>query len=170
MSYVEDNLLPEEKVLFTGKKSSAIFLRPIFAFIFALLFFIVLTRVPKTANPGDGFLALVIYLSIIIFLIVTSLLMVRAIITISTSEFAVTNKRILVKTGFVGRNTIELLLSKVESISVDQNVLERLLNFGTIIITGTGGTTQRVRAISDPIVLRKKINMVLEKINSLAGR
>lgn len=165
MSYVEDNLLPEEKVLFTGKISSAIFLRPLFALIFALLFFNILARGPKTTNPTNGVMALLIYLSIILFLIVASILMIRAIITISTSEFAVTDKRIMVKTGFIGRNTIEILLSKVESISVDQNVLGRLLNFGTIIITGTGGTAQRVRAISDPVIIRKRLNQVLEKVN-----
>ena len=165
MSYVEDNLLPEEKVLFTGKISSAIFLRALFAFIFALLFSFALIQLQKNTSPSKGFLALPIFMSTIIFLSVSSILMIRAIIAISTSEFAVTNKRIMVKTGFVGRNTVEILLSKVESISVDQNVLGRMLNFGTIIITGTGGTSQRVRAISDPIVLRKKINLVLEKIN-----
>jgi uncharacterized membrane protein YdbT with pleckstrin-like domain len=165
MSYVEDNPLPEEKFLFTGKISSAIFLRSLFALIFALLFFFIFSQGPKNVNPANGLLALVLFASTIIFLILASYLMIKAIVTISTSEFAVTNKRIMVKTGFLSRNTIEILLSKVESISVDQNVLGRMLNFGTIIITGTGGTSQRVRAIHEPVIIRKRLNQVLEKVN-----
>lgn len=165
MSYVEDNRLPEEKVLFTGKISSAIFLRSLFALIFALLFLVVLTQIQKSTNPTKGYIALLTFATIIIFLILASYLMIKAIITISASEFAVTDKRIMVKTGFLSRNTKEILLSKVESISIDQNVLGRMLNFGTIIITGTGETSQRVRAISDPILIRKKLNQVLEKVN-----
>ncbi len=167
MTYVEDNLLQDEKVLFSGKISTAIFLRPLFAFIFSLLFLYALIRIQKAANFTSGMMGFLFFVLTLSFLLATSITMIRAIIRISTSEFAVTNKRILVKTGFVRRNTIELLLSKVESIGVDQNVLGRLLNFGTIVITGTGGTAQRVAAVSDPITLRKKLNQVLEKINSL---
>jgi uncharacterized membrane protein YdbT with pleckstrin-like domain len=168
MTYVEDNLLQGEKVLFSGKISTAVFLRPLFAFIITLFLFYTLTQIPKSANFNNGFIVFLVFVLIFCFLISTFVLLIRAIIKISTSEFAVTNKRILVKTGFVRRNTVELLLAKVESIGVDQNVLGRLLNFGTVVITGTGGTSQRVYALSDPIVIRKRLNQVLERINTQA--
>ena len=53
-------------------------------------------------------------------------------------ELAVTTKRIIVKHGFIRRQTVEINLDKVESIQVEQGMLGRLFNFGTLIISGTG--------------------------------
>ena len=56
-----------------------------------------------------------------------------------TSEFAITNKRVIVKQGLISRQTLELNLQRVESVSVDQSILGRILGYGTITIIGTGG-------------------------------
>jgi uncharacterized membrane protein YdbT with pleckstrin-like domain len=79
-----------------------------------------------------------------------------------TTEFAVTNRRLIAKTGLIRRQTLEILLSKVESVSVDQNILGRVLNFGTVTVTGTGGTSESFLAIVDPINVRNKINQIIE--------
>jgi uncharacterized membrane protein YdbT with pleckstrin-like domain len=55
-----------------------------------------------------------------------------------------------------------MLLPKIESVSVNQNVLGRLLNFGTVTVTGTGGTKESFRAIVNPMGVRKKINHIIE--------
>ena len=78
-------------------------------------------------------------------------------ITYSSSEFGISNKRVLIKMGFIKRNSFETLLSKVESIGVEQSILGRFLNFGTIIITGTGGSKEYFYQISNPIKFRKKV-------------
>ena len=97
------------------------------------------------------------------FLLLYSILLgVQATIVMFTTEFAVTNRRVIAKTGFIRRHTLEILLSKVESVSVNQNILGRLLNFGTVTVTGTGGTRESFRAIVDPIDVRKKINQIIE--------
>ena len=57
-------------------------------------------------------------------------------------EFVVTNKRVIVKTGLISRRTLEMNLNKIESVNVDQSILGRLLNYGTITIIGTGGTKE----------------------------
>jgi uncharacterized membrane protein YdbT with pleckstrin-like domain len=75
-----------------------------------------------------------------------------------TSEFAVTNKRVIVKVGLISRRTLELNLSKVESIGVDQGIIGRIFGYGTIIIIGTGGTKERFRGIADPLGFRKAVN------------
>ncbi|MBA4376678.1 MAG: hypothetical protein C0401_10970, partial [Anaerolinea sp.] len=93
------------------------------------------------------------------------LLIIGAFVRLKTSEFAITNKRIIAKTGFIRRNAKEILLSRVESIGVDQNVLGRVMSFGTIKITGTGGTQQIVKALTNPLVIRKRINQVVENFN-----
>ena len=54
-----------------------------------------------------------------------------------TTELAITNKRVIAKTGLIERRTIEMFLEKIESIQVDQGVLGRMFNFGSVIISGT---------------------------------
>jgi uncharacterized membrane protein YdbT with pleckstrin-like domain len=74
-----------------------------------------------------------------------------------SSEFAVTDKRVLGKVGFIERESDETLLSKIEAIAVDQGVLGRILGFGTVTITGTGGTQESFPTISEPLEFRRQI-------------
>jgi uncharacterized membrane protein YdbT with pleckstrin-like domain len=74
-----------------------------------------------------------------------------------SSEFAVTDKRVLGKVGFIERDSAETLLSKIEAIAVDQGVIGRILGFGTVTITGTGGTQEPFPRISDPLEFRRQI-------------
>jgi uncharacterized membrane protein YdbT with pleckstrin-like domain len=170
MSYVEDNLLLNEKVLFSAKISPAIYLRPVFAFfIFVLLFFKAIQQMNSNSQLNQIFGSLVFLGSIACFLI-TVFLNIEAIVIKRTSEFAVTSRRVISKTGFIRRNTTELLLTKIESVGVSQNILGRILNFGTIKIHGTGGTHQRVSPITDPVLTRNKMNKVLERLHSQSNR
>lgn len=79
-----------------------------------------------------------------------------------TTELAITNHKVIAKTGFIRRNTIELRLSKVEGLSVDQGVLGRIFNFGTINITGTGGIKTPIPYIKNPVEFRRVLNEFLE--------
>jgi len=74
-----------------------------------------------------------------------------------SSEFAVTDARVLIKLGWIRRRSIEILVAKVESIVVDQPVLGRLLDYGTVIITGTGGTREAFDQIAAPLELREQV-------------
>lgn len=71
------------------------------------------------------------------------------------SEFVITNRRIIIKTGFIARNTFEMNLSKIESVSVDQTVMGRIFNFGSITIIGSGGTRETFHNIARPLDFRK---------------
>ncbi len=73
-----------------------------------------------------------------------------------TSEFAITNKRVVIKTGFVSRHTLEMNLSKVESVNVEQSILGRMLGYGSIIVIGTGGTTEVFGKIANPMEFRRQ--------------
>jgi len=73
-----------------------------------------------------------------------------------TDEFAITNKRIIIKTGLISRRTIELNLSKIESVNVDQSIFGRILGFGSVQIVGTGGTRETFTNINNPITFRKR--------------
>jgi uncharacterized membrane protein YdbT with pleckstrin-like domain len=72
-----------------------------------------------------------------------------------STELAVTNKRIITKSGLIQRNTTEMFLEKVESIQVDQGILGRIFDFGSITISGTGGDKSPVNSVSQPLEFRK---------------
>jgi uncharacterized membrane protein YdbT with pleckstrin-like domain len=74
-----------------------------------------------------------------------------------TSEFAVTNKRVVIKVGLISRRMIEMNLSKVESIEVRQDIPGRLVNYGTIVVIGTGGTKEPFTTIDDPLAFRRAV-------------
>lgn len=94
----------------------------------------------------------------IIFISLRSLftLFIAPIIDIWTDEFAITNKRVIVKTGLIRRRTVELNLAKIESVNVNQSILGRILGFGSIQIVGTGGTRESFTNIRKPLTFRKK--------------
>jgi uncharacterized membrane protein YdbT with pleckstrin-like domain len=171
MSYVKDNLMPNEKVLFTARVHLAIFLPSIFTFLITFAFFIyglnnsaIVSKVgspPPQVNSINLIGTMLLCVSFFLFLY-SVLLGLQALIVLFTTEFAVTNRRVIAKIGFIRRHTLEMLLSKIESVSVRQNILGRLINFGTVTVTGTGGTRESFRAIVDPIGVRKNINQIIE--------
>lgn len=77
-----------------------------------------------------------------------------------TSEFALTQNRVLIKAGFIRRRSLELRLTQVESVGVDQSVLGRVFGYGTIIVSGTGGTRERFSDIADPLEFRWHVQAI----------
>lgn len=72
-----------------------------------------------------------------------------------STELAVTNKRVITKFGFIQRDTVELNIQKVESVQVQQGIMGRMLDFGTIVIAGGGNPQAPVPGISDPMGFRR---------------
>lgn len=72
-----------------------------------------------------------------------------------TSEYGITNKRVIVKVGFIQRRTLEILLPRIESIQVFQSVLGRILNYGTIVISGTGGSRDAFQNMPNPMLFHR---------------
>ncbi len=88
----------------------------------------------------------------------------------ATSEFAVTNRRVIIKVGLVSRKTVELKLDKVESIGVEQTIPGRIFGYGTIVVRGTGGTNEPFRAIARPLEFRRAVNEATEALTHPAAR
>ncbi len=72
-----------------------------------------------------------------------------------STELAFTNKRVVAKFGFISKKTIELNISKVESLQISQNFLGRIFNFGTIIISGAGNPQAPIPGIANPMEFRR---------------
>jgi uncharacterized membrane protein YdbT with pleckstrin-like domain len=77
-------------------------------------------------------------------------------IRVHSTELAITNKRVIAKFGFIKRDTLEINLGQVEALRVEQTFLGRMLNYGTIIVSGTGGALDPFPNIADPLVFRRK--------------
>ncbi|MDB5272564.1 MAG: hypothetical protein JWO58_931 [Chitinophagaceae bacterium] len=78
----------------------------------------------------------------------------------ATDQFAVTNKRIIIKTGMVSRKIVELNISKLESVNVKQSIIGRLFGYGAIEFTGTGGTKETFVNIAHPTEFKKKVQEI----------
>jgi uncharacterized membrane protein YdbT with pleckstrin-like domain len=144
MSYVESNLLPNEQVTYWAKLHWIIYTLPAFVFAVAIL----------VAVAGGWIAGIAIA-------IVGFILVLPPWIKSSSSEFAITNKRVLIKVGLIRRHSLELLLQKVEGIGVDQGILGRILGYGTITISGVGGTKEAFRVISNPLEFRRQVQASL---------
>jgi uncharacterized membrane protein YdbT with pleckstrin-like domain len=157
MSYIENNLIDSEKLIYRSYLHPIIFLQPIFLAIFL---YVIYQYIPY--QMFSAFLSYQIFIAIPFVLVFISFAM-RYILYIST-EFGVTNKRIIVKRGWIAYNTSENFLQKVEDIQVSQSVLGRILNYGTIIIYGTGGTAERFPLIANPLTFRKYVQEEVSKV------
>jgi uncharacterized membrane protein YdbT with pleckstrin-like domain len=96
-------------------------------------------------------------------------LFVAPLVARATSEFAVTNRRVIIKVGLVSRKTVELNLEKVESIGVEQTILGRILGYGAIVVVGTGGTKEPFPRIADPMGFRRAVNEATEALRARGG-
>jgi uncharacterized membrane protein YdbT with pleckstrin-like domain len=142
MGYIEENLMGGEDIIYRTKLHWIVFLWPVIWFIIALL---LIFSGGGDTNAVGGFFVLIA--------IITG---IASFINYSTSEFGVTNKRVLAKVGFIRRNSLEVLLTKVEGIQVNQGILGRMLDYGSIVISGTGGTKDPFHKIPTPLEFRKK--------------
>ncbi|MCW8137866.1 MAG: PH domain-containing protein [Planctomycetota bacterium] len=157
MGYVDTNLLPGETVAHRAALHWVIYARPIRTGIVGAA--VLAGTIALTFGSPDlwGAFALGLGASVVL-LFSAAVGLLEAVVRGATSEFAVTNKRVIVKTGFVSRDTLELNLAKVETVGVQQSVFGRLLGYGTIVIVGTGGTRESFRDLATPMAFRRAVD------------
>ncbi len=144
MGYVDDHLLPGEQVKYRTHLHKLIFVIP---GLLAALF---------TAGAIWAFSAGVAWAGLLLIAAGFVPLLIEY-IKYTSSEFAVTDKRVIIKVGWIRRRTLETMLAKVEGIGVEQGIIGRLLGFGTLTITGTGGTKEPFTKIANPFEFRRQV-------------
>jgi hypothetical protein len=150
MSYIDGNLLEGEHVVFRTRLHWKLLVAPLL-FVVAMLLAIGWLRAHGDWNnwvliiPGLGVLALL-----------------GAIIRRQSSDFAVTNKRVMMKTGIFSTRSVELLLGKVEAIAVIQTLGGRMWGYGNIVVTGSGGTEETFSSIQAPLEFRRAVQSVTD--------
>lgn len=145
MSYIDANLLADERVVFRTRLHWKLLVGPVLFTLVALLpaaWLLAQHRWSAWAliPPGLGLLYLL-----------------AAIIKRQSSDFAVTNMRVVMKVGVFRTRSVELLLGKVEAIAVSQSLGGRVLGYGDIVVTGSGGTEEPFSSIQAPLELRRAV-------------
>jgi uncharacterized membrane protein YdbT with pleckstrin-like domain len=152
VAYVDRVLQPGEAVRVRGHLHWIIFLQPL-----------LLTAVAIVIAAGTWF-ALTDQTLRIVGYVVAALLagvalvgFIRGMIVKATTEFAVTDHRIIVKRGFISLHTVEMNVDKVESVDVDQTIAGRLLGYGEVTVHGVGARWDPIAGIADPLGFRTAI-------------
>ncbi len=152
MSYLTQILQPDEKVLFDGRLHWIIYGR---AILFALLAGLCAGALYFVGDQqGLKFSALSVAL---IFGVIAIAFALHASWRSFMTEIAVTTTRVIYKTGFIRRYTVEMNMDKVESVDVVQPLLGRLLDYGSVRVRGTGASLEQLDYVAHPLALRSAI-------------
>jgi uncharacterized membrane protein YdbT with pleckstrin-like domain len=168
MGYVERHLLPGERVLYKTRLHWVLFARPALVVLIGAGLAIAVGQMSggketqAEAARWAGWVGIGIMVLGLLWGFVHW-------VELRTSEFAVTTTRVIFKVGLVARYTTELLLSKVESIAVQQTLTGRLLGYGDLTVIGTGGTREVFRRVRDPISFRNYVQQASTTHGAQAG-
>lgn len=150
-SYVSEVLQPGETVRYDGTLHWVIFLP---GFILAVFGLVALLAITGMEGGGRSVLRTAAFVA----LGLGVLHLLSAWIKQWTTEIAITNRRVIYKTGLITRRTIEMNMDKIESVDVTQDIFGRLLNYGTVLIRGTGASLEPLSTIATPLALRNAIS------------
>ena len=151
MKYVERVLQPGETVVYFTSLHWLIYLRAILFLVAAVL----CLYFSGSFNEDGIRIALQILAALLA--VVGIIVAISAFIRRATTELAITDRRVIYKTGIVRRHTVEMNRSKVETVGVDQSILGRMLGYGTVIVRGTGGSFEPIPFIGEPLTFRNHI-------------
>ena len=148
MGYVERHLLAGERVVYKTRLHWVLFVKPGLVVLAGMILMVLLRQVqdPRWLWIFGAAVALIGLVWAFVHYV-----------EVMTSEFAVTTSRLILKVGLISRYTTELLLAKVESIGVRQGLIGRVLNYGDLTVTGTGGAREVFRRVRDPIGFRNHV-------------
>ena len=156
MRYVDHVLQPGETIRAVTSVSWVGYLPGLFLWLVALVLLIFIAP----WSQASAALALAGWIAVAAALVVGAVLLIKHWWHRWTTEVAVTDRRIIYKTGFINRRTVEMHMDKVESVDVDQSILGRLFNYGDITIRGTGETMERLPMIDHPLEFRNHVTAV----------
>lgn len=149
-SYIEENLLPGEQVVYHGHRHWVVFASPVAWVIIAVL---VYWLMPVSMEMWVALIALAIAV----------VLGGSAFIDYNLSEINITNERILIKVGWISRSSLETDITRISSIDVIQTFCGRIFNFGTVIICDVGNVRTPFDRIARPFDFRRAVLLEIEK-------
>jgi uncharacterized membrane protein YdbT with pleckstrin-like domain len=164
MGYVDRNLVPGETLLYRTRHHWLVLLGPTFVGLLLLVPGVALLAEAIATEDSAGLVVGSATISPQMMATAGAVLLAAAISTFSygvakrsATEMAVTNRRVLIKTGLTSRRTLDLMLSRVESIGVQESTAGRVLGYGSVIVRGTGGTPESFLMIAHPQEFRRAV-------------
>lgn len=151
MAYADKVLQPGESIVYRAKLHWIIYLGGIVFVVAAVILALLAVVLPGAT------LRLGLMLASLIALFLGLFQMLRAWFVTANTEITVTNRRLIYKTGFLARDTIEMNLDKVESVLVEQNLIGRMLDFGRVIVRGVGSGLEPIDRVAAPLQLHRNI-------------
>jgi len=160
MGYVESTLLPGETIVYRTRLHWTVLL----GHLLIGVLFIALAIVAAVAAVAEIDLTRRPMLSLAAFVLVAFavIVFIAGAVRRNATEIAVTNRRVLIKKGILKRETLELFISKIESVVVNESFPGRMLGYGTVVVRGTGGTPEVFDRVSHPIEFRRRIQSQIE--------
>ncbi|MBR3455079.1 MAG: PH domain-containing protein [Bacteroidaceae bacterium] len=160
MGFIERNLTTNETIVYRGKLHWLVFWKPIAVTLAIILATLITGYFTYNDNPD---LTMVIGGIIILVSIITCSVIVH--FYRKNREYIVTTRRVIIKTGIIRRQLAELSLEKCEGLFIDQGFMQRMLNYGTIVIT-TGDVRNEFAYLSNPVAFRKHVNECIDKLKA----
>ena len=146
------SLSSAEHVIYSTRLSKKLFVKPFLLSVIALgaAFFSKIITVEYAHYLFWAFIAVAV------------LLLVAPFTKYFMSHFVITDQRIIIHHGFLTRTSYEMILEKIESITVNQSLSDRLIwGSGTLVITGTGGTKEEFPNVGGAVAFQEHLNEVL---------
>ena len=164
MSYVDKTLIQGEKVQARARLHWLIYIWPV------LILAVGLAGMMWSRQFNTSTATFVVLITGGIIALFGALKCLQAFVLGWTTELAVTNFRVISKSGLIERNTVEQILNRVDSIEVTQSLLGRVFDFGTVMITGTGVTHTPLKMIADPLGFRRAVHTAIENHPQATGQ
>ncbi|HET7883810.1 MAG TPA: PH domain-containing protein [Acetobacteraceae bacterium] len=153
MAYYTQVLQPDEKVLVVGQLHWSIYLRAAIVLLIAVAILVASFWLP-TGDPDWQHYA---QLAAAVVFLIGLLLLFAAWLRRRATEIVVTDRRVIFKRGFLSRHTVEMNISKIETVDVEQGLAGRIWGYGTLMIRGTGSGFEPLVGVGSPIAIRNAI-------------
>nr|WP_294483190.1 PH domain-containing protein [uncultured Bacteroides sp.] len=149
MSYIQNNLQAGEEIKYKADIHWYIFVLPTVLLLLG-------------AFLSSAQTSFIYYIGLLLLLLGLFQLIKRVLLKMG-AEYVITNKKVILKSGILSRDALELILSKCEGLRINQSIMGRILGFGSIVVT-TGGATNTFKFIANPIKFRNEINAQINSI------
>ena len=158
-TYIQNNLLKDEQLVYAMRPHWVIFAWSIWMLLFS---FYVLLFASSVLDIELLFGTTLRVDVVIALLCIGGYSYLLALIYYKNAEYGVTNKRVVIKIGLIRRQSLEIMLDKVEAVMVDQTFFGRIFNYGRITIVGTGGTNDSYPYIPNPLEFRRQVQQQID--------
>jgi uncharacterized membrane protein YdbT with pleckstrin-like domain len=160
MRYIHKTLIENEQIIYMTRPHWIIFAVPIAALLLAFCIFLFGNQLIVL---NIKIYKLTLFEILAIFAALYGLYhFLKIYIFYRSAEYGITNKRVLMKTGWIEREALEIFLDKIEGVHIDQTVPGRILGYGSVMIIGTGGSKDPFNMVPRPLHFRKLVQQEMD--------